>query len=154
VDSTGYELLNFVHILAAAVWLGGAVMLQALLGRARRATDPVRLRDAMTDAAWVSTRLFVPASLVLVVVGFGLIAEGEWGFDPWIHAGITGWALLFLIGVAFHGRAEGRIVELLAEHPPDAAPVRDRVRRYFMVAGIETLLLVLILADMVVKPGL
>jgi hypothetical protein len=154
VDTTGYDLLNFVHIVAAAVWLGGGVILQLIIGRARRATDPARLRDAMTDAAWVGNRVFAPAALVLVLAGFGLIAQGEWDWDPWIHLGITGWALLFLIGIAFHGRAEARIVELLAEQPPDAPPVRERVARYFMVTGIETLILVLVLLDMVLKPGL
>ena len=154
MDSTGYDLLNFLHILAAGVWLGGGVMMQVLLGRARRATDPTRLRDAMTDAAWVGNRVFAPAALVLVLAGFGLIGQGEWDWDAWILLGIAGWGLLFLIGIGFHTRAEGQIVELLAEHPLDAPPVRDRVRRYFIVTGIETLVLVLVILDMVVKPGL
>jgi uncharacterized membrane protein len=154
VDSTGYELLNFVHILAAGVWVGGGIMLQALIGRARRATEPARLRDTMTDAAWVGNRLFGPASLVLVIAGFGLVGQGEWDWDPWILFGIAAWALLFVVGIGYHGRAEARIVELLADHPTDAPAVRDRLRSYFMVSGIETLLLILVIADMVVKPGL
>jgi uncharacterized membrane protein len=154
VDSTGYELLNFVHILAAAVWVGGGIMLQILLGRARRSTDPARLRDAMTDAAWVGNRVFAPASLVLMIAGFGLIGQGKWDWDAWILFGIAVWAFSFLIGVGFYGRAATQISELLADHPVDAPPVRDGVRRYFMVSGIETTLLILVIADMVVKPGL
>ena len=151
---TGYELLNFVHILAAAVWVGGGVMLQVLLGRARRSTDPARLREAMSDAAWVGNRVFAPAALVLFIAGFGLVGQGEWEWEPWIFFGIAVWALSFVIAIAYYGRAAGEIIELLGEHGPDHPEVRDRVRRYFMVAGIETTLLVLVIADMVVKPGL
>jgi uncharacterized membrane protein len=154
VDSTGTELLNAVHILAAAVWLGGGVMLQVLLGRARRSTDPARLSATLSDAAWVGNSVFAPAALVLFIAGFGLVGQGEWDWKPWIFFGIAAWAVLFLVGITYHGRAETRIVELLERHAPDAPPVRDRLRRYFMVAGIETLLLVLVVADMVVKPGL
>ena len=154
MDGTGYELLNFVHILAAAVWVGGGVMLQVLLGRARRAADPARLRDAVSDAAWVGNRVFTPAALVLFVAGFGLVGQGEWDWEPWIFFGIAVWGLSFVIAVAYYGRAAGEIVELLGDHAPDHPEVRARVRRYFMVAGIESALLVLVMADMVVKPGL
>jgi uncharacterized membrane protein len=154
VDSTGYELLNFLHILAAAVWVGGGIMLQVLLGRARRSTDPDRLRDVMTDAAWVGNWVFAPAALVLVIAGFGLVGVGEWDWDPWILFGIAVWALSFVIAAVYYSGARTEISDLLADHSVDAPPVRDRVRRYFMVAGIETTLLVLVIADMVVKPGL
>ena len=154
MDSAGYDILNFVHILAAAVWVGGAVVLQVLLGRARRATEPNRLRETMADTGWVGSHIFGPAALVLVIAGFGLVGVGEWDWDPWILFGIGVWTLSFLISVGYYGRARSEIEELLAEHPPDAPPVRRRLSRYFMVAGIESALLILVIADMVVKPSL
>jgi uncharacterized membrane protein len=154
VDSTGYEILNFVHILAAAVWVGGGITLQVLAGRARRSADPVHLQGVMSGTSAVARFVFAPAALVLFVAGFGLIAEGDWEWDPWIHFGLGVWALTFLSSIAFLGPESGRIAALVESGGVAAPEVRERLGRYFMVAGIESTLLILVIADMVVKPGL
>jgi uncharacterized membrane protein len=154
VSSGLYEFLNFVHILAAAIWVGGGITLQILAGRARRSADPGRVSGVMSDASVVARFVFAPAALVLFVVGFGLIAEGEWDFDPWIHFGFGVWALAFLSSVAFLGPEAGRIAALVESGGMAAPKVGERLRRYFVLAGIESTLLILAIADMVVKPGL
>jgi uncharacterized membrane protein len=154
VSSGLYEFLNFVHILAAAIWVGGGITLQVLAGRARRSRDAARVQGVMSDASVVARYVFAPAALVLFVVGFGLIAEGEWDFEPWIHFGFGAWALAFLSSVAFLGPEARRISALAYSGGEDAPELDGRLRRYFAVAGLESALLVLTIADMVVKPGL
>ena len=47
---TRYELLLFLHIAAAIVWLGGAMVLQYFAFRADRADDPLETHRVAMDA--------------------------------------------------------------------------------------------------------
>jgi uncharacterized membrane protein len=64
-----YELLLFVHISMAVVWVGGAAMMQFFGMRAMRATDPMRLVDVGQDIEWIGNRVLIPASAHAVVSG-------------------------------------------------------------------------------------
>lgn len=154
VDVTLYEWLLFFHILAAAIWVGGATALQALYFRIRRA-EPQRMVDFMGDVEVVGTRLFVPASALLVLLGFGLAAEGDWKIGEfWLSFAIAVFVLSFISGSAFLGPESGRISRLAAERPPDDPEIRSRIGRVLLVSRIELVLLILVILDMVVKPGL
>jgi hypothetical protein len=48
-----------VALLAAVVWVGGDVMLQALAFRVLRADDARRMVGFTADVEWVGTRLLV-----------------------------------------------------------------------------------------------
>ena len=151
---TLYEALLFLHILAAAIWIGGATLLQILYFR-MRAASPQRMVNFMGDAEFVGTRVFAPASLLLVILGFGLVAEGSWDLgDFWILAALAVFLASFVTGVAFLGPENGRIAALAAERPADDPELGSRIRRLLLVSRIELVLLILVILDMVIKPGL
>jgi uncharacterized membrane protein len=150
-----YEWLLFFHIAAAIVWLGGGVAIQVLAIRANRTDDPARMTTIAHEAEWFGTRIFLPSSLLVLVLGILLTIDGPWNFgQTWIVLALIGYGLSFVTGAAFLGPESGRIGNLLAAEGPDSPAVRARIQRIFLVSRIELVLLYLIVLDMVVKPGL
>src|SRR5688572_6631372 len=97
-----YEVLLFLHIAAAAVWLGSGFFLQMLVWRAGKAGDGPLLQGIASNSGWMAQRIFIPASLVVLIVGILLTIEGPWSFgDLWIVLGLAGYAFSFLVGILF-----------------------------------------------------
>lgn len=151
---SSYELLLFVHILAAVVWIGGAASLQVLAIRAERSPDGGRVANIATEAEWVGSRIFLPASIVLLLAGIGLTLEGDWGFTTlWVLLGLIAYGLSALTGSLFLGPESGRIGKMIAEVGPQDPEVIARIKRIFLVSRIELVVLLFIVFDMTVKPG-
>jgi len=149
---TRYEFLLTLHIAAAIVWLGAAVCVQLLAVRASRSRDPEQMRKIADDAEWLATRLFVPASALVLVFGI-LLTFDAWAFDElWILVGLAAFALSFLVGIAFLSPESGRIARLIGEHGAAHSEVQARIRRLFVVSRIELVILFLVVVDMVAKP--
>lgn len=150
---TRYDLLLFVHVVAAIAWLGGATVVQYFAARADRATDPMEMHRVASDAEWLAMRLFVPASLVVLVVGLLLVFDGPWSFDQlWITLGLAGYAFSFLVGILFLSPESGRIARLIEERGPADPAVLARIRRILAVSRFELAVLFTVVLDMVVKP--
>jgi uncharacterized membrane protein len=150
-----YEWLLFFHIAAAIVWLGGGVAIQVLAVRANRTDDTARMVTIAHEAEWFGTRVFLPSSLLVLVLGIILTLDGPWDFgQTWIVLALIGYGLSFVTGAAFLGPESGRIGKLLAAEGPDSPAVQARIQRIFLVSRIELVLLYLIVLDMAVKPGL
>jgi uncharacterized membrane protein len=148
-----YELLLFVHIAAAIVWLGGAMVLQYFAFRAERASDPLEMYRVSSDAEWLAMRLFVPASLTVLVFGILLVLDGPWGFDQfWIVLGLLGYAFSFFLGILFLSPEAGRIASLIEAHGPAHAAVTRRIARILAVSRFELGVLFAVVLDMAVKP--
>jgi uncharacterized membrane protein len=150
---TTYTALKSFHVLAAVIWVGGAAMSQVLAIRATRANEPARIVGVLGDIEFVGTRVFLPSSLLLVATGFGLIADGDLDFELWIVLGLIVWALSAATGSGFLGPESGRIAAIVGSEGPDSPAALARIRRIFLISRIELLLLVLIVFDMVIKPG-
>lgn len=151
---TLYEFLKFVHILAAVVWVGGALTVQVISLRVMRAGDPSRKAALAGELEWVGTRVFTPASGILLLFGIFLVLEGNWGFDePYVGAGILIWLLSTVTGSGFLGPELGRIQKMADAEGPESPTVTARVNRLLLVSRIDLVLLVLAIFLMVVKPG-
>jgi uncharacterized membrane protein len=151
---SSYELLLFVHVLTAVVWVGGALSLQVLAIRAERSADGGRVADFATEAEWVGSRVFLPSSIVLLLAGIGLTLEGDWGFTtPWVLLGLIAYGLSALTGSLFLGPESGRIGKMIADVGPQDPDVLARIKRIFLVSRIELVVLLFIVFDMTVKPG-
>lgn len=150
---TTYELLKTLHVLAAVVWVGGAVTLQLFAMRAQGSDDPMRLAGFAKDAEWVGTRVFIPASLLLVVLGVWMVID-SWSFgQTWILLGIGGYGFSFLVGSFFLGPESGRIGKMMDERGPADGEVMARIQRIFLVSRVEMFVLLFVVAVMVFKPG-
>ena len=149
-----YELLLAIHILAVVVWVGGATSIQVLAIRATGSGDPVRMATFAGEAEWVGMRVFMPSSVVVLLAGIALVLEGNWGFDQlWILIGLAGIAFSIVTGAAFLGPESGRMKALLESRTFEDPEVQSRLNRIFMISRIELVVLLLIVLDMVIKPG-
>lgn len=152
---TLYELLVIVHILAAAVWIGGGVTVALLASRAWASRDDARVVELSRMGDHVGTRMFAPAAFVLLGAGAWAVAEGNWEWgDAWVSIGLAGWVLGFVSALAWHNREGHRIREAVADGGA-AGPRARRVATIGMAVGLaELAVLVVVVWAMVAKPGL
>jgi uncharacterized membrane protein len=155
---TLYTSLKALHVLLAVLWVGGGLCLTILGLRAQGSKDPVRLAGIAKDAEWLGLRIFVPASLLLFFVGAGLLetdyGKALWGWgQTWIILAIVGFAISFAVGAAYLGPTAGKLGKVLDARGAEDPEAQALIRRILLVARIDIVLLLLIVADMVIKPG-
>ena len=150
-----YELILFGHLVAAMTWLGGDVMIQLFYLRAR-AAGPDAVATFTKSVEWIGLRIINPTALLVVIFGVLLVIEVD-GYEFsqfWISAALLMFLASAVTGAAFLGPESGRIGKLMEERGNADPEVQSRVARILFVSRIELVLLVLIVLDMVVKPGL
>jgi len=150
---TTYTVLLTIHILVAATWVGGGSFVTTLASRARREKVPERLAALLRVVEPVASRVFPGSGLVLVITGFWMIYNFGWPYDTWVVLGIVGWAYSFVEGAALIGPTVGRANKRFEEHGPTDEVGLALVSRFLAVARIDSLVLALVVADMVIKPG-
>ena len=150
---TRYELFLFLHIALAIVWLGSGVLLQILAALTTRAADEATFANLVGYTSVLGNRLFLPAALGVVVMGFALIAEGPWSFDQlWLVLALVGFAGTFATGAFVIGPSTDRITALTERDGrmgPEAVAI---ARRMLLLGRIDAVALWLVAFDMVVKP--
>ena len=150
-----YELLLFVHIAGAIVWIGGGLLIQFFALRALRADDPRRTAQLAADVEWISTRVFIPASIVVVLAGVLLMFDGDWPWGrTWIVLALILYAVTFAAGAGFFGPESGRIAKLIETHGPESPEAQARIRRILVLSRLDLILLFAIVYLMAVKPTL
>ncbi|HEX4929981.1 MAG TPA: DUF2269 family protein [Gaiellaceae bacterium] len=146
-----YEVLLFLHLAAVAVWLGSGFFLQMLVFRAGKTGNEPLLQGVASNSGWMAQRIFIPASLVVLMVGILLTIEGPWSFgDLWIVLGLAGYAFSFLVGILFIEPEGKRIAAAMAVG--DQGRAAFHVSQINTVSRIELVVLYLVVAVMALKP--
>ena len=150
-----YEALFFLHILFVITWVGTDVAIQFFYLRAKL-VGPDRVANFVGDVEWLGLRLLNPASLLVLVSGVLLVIDQEaYDFSQfWVWIGLVMFAVSAGTGAGFLGPESGRIKALIESHGPESPEVQRRTARILAISRIELVLLILIVLDMVVKPGL
>ena len=150
---TWYELLLFLHIVAAIVWLGSGLFLQILATRAERADDAEGLRRVAADSASLGETLFIPASLATLILGVLLVIDGPWTFDMlWIVLGLVGYLGTFLTGVLVMKPGSEKLAELM-EREGMSPRAEIEVRKLLTKSRVDSIVLFLVVAVMALKPA-
>ncbi len=147
-----YQWYLMVHVLAVVVWVGGGVTMQLFTLRLMRDTDRNRMAGFLKDVEWIGTRVYAPASLVVLGSGFLLVHEADIGFPFWVVFGLAAVAYTFLSDLVFLSPESKRIGTLVASRGQDDAEVRRRLGRILALSRFENLLLLLVVAGMTIKP--
>jgi uncharacterized membrane protein len=150
-----FNALKYVHILAAMTWLGTQVYLQFTATRLAKANDPERMAAFAKDAEYTGTHLIMPATILLLLMGIALVAYSPvYAFtDTWILLAFAGFAATFVTGAFVIGPASGKIGALLEAEGPSSVEAQALIRRIFAVSRVDLVVLLLVVADMVFKPG-
>jgi uncharacterized membrane protein len=150
-----YELILFGHLLFVMAWVGGDLMIQLFYLRSR-AAGPEAVAMFTKQVEWIGLRVLNPTALLVVIFGVLLVIEVD-GYEFsqfWISAALAMFLASFIAGAGFLGPESGRVDKLMEERGPADPEVQSRIARILLVSRIELLLLILIVLDMVVKPGL
>ncbi|MCA0276734.1 MAG: DUF2269 domain-containing protein [Proteobacteria bacterium] len=142
-----YSVVKFMHVVAAVLWVGGGFALMLLAVRADRAGDTEGMLQVMRSVGELGNRLFMPASLVTLLLGLAMC----WFWVGWIIIGLAGYAATFLIGTLVFKPTADRMSALIARDGVTPA-VLEQGRRILKVARFDYAVMLVIVADMVLKP--
>ena len=149
-----YDFLLAVHILCAVLWAGGGVTFHLMGRRARQAGGEAMLRY-VHDSTWIGPRFYAPLSLILLVAGILLVGEAGYEHsDLFITLGYLGWLNSFVIGAGIYPRMEKSAVAAAEAGGTDSQEFQDRFARIGRLNLYELAVLLLVVVDMAVKPGL
>ena len=151
---TAYKLVLALHILGAVVWVGGGFTAQLLGLRATRSQSPERQAGFAQDISVIGQRAYIPASLVLIGSGVWLVHDGRFGFGTaWVTIGLAVWVASFLAGATFLGPQSAKLARDIQAAGISSPQAQRRLRGIFLYSRIELVFLLVVVVDMVLKPG-
>lgn len=148
-----YQLLLYVHIVAAVIWVGGAFAIQVLAFMVSRSEDPMELPRLGQRLEKLGTWVFMPAAVVIFVAGAAMTIQ-RWGFgQAWIAVSVGLWVLSAVAGAAYLGPRAKRAAALFEAEGPASPAARQLISRLFVVSRLELVSFAVIIGLMVFKPG-
>lgn len=147
-----YNLLQFVHVAAAIVWLGGSAALTVLNARLAGRLDGAGTAALESQSARLGALLFGPAAVTTLLAGFGMVAVSGMGAQLWVIWGLAVVVASLVLSGGFIRRVAARLGELTASPDTDAALVARQRTRLGLLNALNLLLLLSAVWAMVVKP--
>jgi uncharacterized membrane protein len=142
-----------LHIFFAVVWVGGGAVIALLAFLIDRERDPAMIGrfGAMTEK--IGLRVFVPSSLIVLVIGFVLVHKGSWGYGHfWVIFALIGWAASFCVGLFVLTPLAKQVAQVVPQRGIEDPEAQALLRRIILIDRWQVLLLLLTVADMAAKP--
>jgi uncharacterized membrane protein len=148
-----YDWLLLGHVLSAMIWVGGGLMLVFVARRARASTDPRAIIDFAESLSYIGPRVLAPAVVGVLLFGVWMVLDSAaWDFgQAWILIAIGLFVAAFLVGAVYLSRVA---LQMVGSEGADARRSRALLDRWLMGYAVVLAILVLIVADMVFKPGM
>jgi uncharacterized membrane protein len=152
-----YEIAAAVHVLAVVLAFGPTFaypFMQVAAEKREPASIPYFWRVQMRiDRVFV-----IPGAVVVLLAGVYLVATGPWTLaEPWVGSGLLIVGLLLVGVLAVLGPGERRAAELAERDLGTGGELSDEYwavsRRVAMAGGFASLLVVIAIVLMVLKPG-
>ena len=143
-----YLALKVLHVIAAAIWVGGGITMLILSAVASQEAD--RQLAMIRDFSRLGP-IFLPLAILVVLSGGTLVFTGHWGAAPWVLATLVTVGTSFVLGGAFVGPTMDRVEKLAASG--DAAGALAVGRPLVKIGRIEQALHIATICLMVAKPG-
>ena len=151
---TRYELLLFLHVSSAIIWLGAGFLITILELRAGRTGDPAEMGRVGETNKWLAPRLFIPSALATFVLGILLTIEGPWSFgDLWIVLGLASFAVTFITGIGFLSPESKRLDAAIAMHGPMSPQAQRHLQRLVVATRVDMVVLFAAVFIMSSKPS-
>jgi len=149
-----YDGLKFIHVLAAIAWVGSGLFIQYRGSRLRHTGTPEQTANLAKEVA-DSTPWFIATSLTVLVAGVALVlyAPGLDFTDTWILLGLLGYATTFLTGFLLIRPTAEKLAAAAASEGPTSPTSQALIARIFAISRVDQVVLVLVILDMVFKPG-
>ena len=96
----------------------------------------------------------MPSAIIVLVFGIFTVIKGGFGFwHGWIIFGIAGIVITALTGSLFLGPELKRIAGIVESRGAEDPEAIERSTRLIRIGRIDLLILILVVIDMVLKPG-
>jgi uncharacterized membrane protein len=143
-----YTVLKSIHVLAAALWVGGGFGVNVAMILGSRSGEPASMLAAMRFAKYLGHYVFPWLSVITLGAGIWL-TEKFYGWDElWIGLGLAGLAIATAIGIFYLGpKASAGIAGMERGDPPP--PGRNWVP---VVARLNLLIVSAVLVLMIIRP--
>lgn len=148
-----YQVLVYIHIVCAVIWVGGSFFAQLLALRAQRASDPMVLPMIGRQLEYLGMRVFLPAAILLFIAGAAMVIQNYSFGQTWVAVSMGLWLLSILAGALYIGPRTKRIAELFESEGPSSPAARGLLGKVFLVSRLELVAFAVILVMMVFKPG-
>jgi uncharacterized membrane protein len=151
-----YLWLLLFHILASIAWVGGGITITVLSTRIMRMGDAGQMGAFIRNLDWMGNRVYLPSSLAVLGLGIWMVAESDaWTVGQlWIILALVGIGITTLTGALYFGPEGKRIRQAIDAQGPESPEAQARIRRVFLVGRFDLFVLLLVVVDMVLKPGL
>jgi uncharacterized membrane protein len=148
-----FALFKLIHVSVAVFWVGGGLAITVLALRAERSRKPEEMATIAGQAAFIGERFFAPAGLVVLAMGITMVVNQDisWG-TFWVDAGLVGYASTFITGIAFLSPQSKRVARLIQEQGAAAPETQAAIQRILLIARVDVGVLLLVVADMLLKP--
>jgi putative copper export protein len=149
-----YKGLLTLHLLGAVIWVGGAFAVNILVLRMQKERNYPKLLELGNDFSALGMKVFMPASIVVLLAGIGLVLEVD-GYDFtdfWVIFGLAGIAFSIIVGAGYLGPEGEKLHALTQSKGPDDPEIQARLQRVANVSRFELVILLLVVADMAIKP--
>jgi uncharacterized membrane protein len=150
-----YLWLKFIHIVAAAIWIGGIFALTVINARIGGAAEPAA-RAAMGQQSEAFGRTIIGPAMAVVLIA-GLWMAGQFGIpfnSLWIVWGLVGFVIFIALGVVALGRTGAELGALARTAGPSDPRVAALQQRISVLSWVNILVLVSVVWAMVIKPTL
>jgi uncharacterized membrane protein len=148
-----YLLIQWLHVVAAVVALGTNLTYTVWLKLAAR--DERSLLFALRGIRYLDRRLANPGYLVLLITGLLMVYQAGFPLTtPWLLVSLLLYIATALLGFFVYAPTFRRQIRLAEELGPQAEAYRAMARRSVRLAWLTTVIVLIILFLMVVKPPL
>lgn len=149
-----YEVLLTFHIVAAVLWVGGAVAMILLALRITGARASSQMADFAANIEWLGKFYFTPLSLMTLLFGILLVHQMDsvTVSDFFVQYGLTAIVITIAVGSGFLGPQSGKLSQLIAAKGAEAPEAQALLGRILMVARLDGLMLLSVVAMMALKP--
>jgi hypothetical protein len=145
-----YTIVKFLHIASAVIWIGGGLIMVLLGVKADRAKNDAEIVGVVRQVAWAADRIYVPASLATLIFGVTAAWLGSLWSSLWVNLGFGGIVSTIALGVLVL-TPRAKKVNAEAGVTPRAVALS---REILTIAKFDMTVLFVVIADMVLKPGL
>jgi len=148
-----YPLILVLHIAFVALWVGGGATMVILGTLAETAKDYSELGRVIRNLAFIGPRVFALASIGALICGL-ILMWLRWNFtDLWVLLGILGFLASAITGGRFLRPKTERVLAAMDQGSLTGPPLAE-ARRILQIARFDSVLMLVLIADMVLKPAL
>jgi len=153
-DATNWIKLG--HVIAATVWFGGTVYVEALMANAKRTKDPMIIGAVSMRAGKTNMRLFPIVGILTLVFGSWLVMESSVDQFEWetafVSAGLAITIAGLAMGIFFFMPQMKKIEAILASDGPGSPELAAMGKKISMATHFMAAVLTLAMFFMVIQP--